>query len=108
MNTPLVGGTQEIDFKSTSGYAALTFAFLCLLAIPVFIFMRMPPLIIIAVLTFIFLVKGIYMLQPNQSALLMLFGDYRGTDYSTGLRFANPFLGKTKVSLRLRNFNSEK
>jgi regulator of protease activity HflC (stomatin/prohibitin superfamily) len=38
----------------------------------------------------------------------MLFGSYRGTDYSTGLRWANPFLGKTKVSLRLRNFNSEK
>ena len=45
----------------------------------------------------IVLIKGIYMLQPNQSALMMLFGDYRGTDYSTGLRWANPFLGKTKV-----------
>jgi len=108
MNTPLAGATQEIDFKSTSGYAALTFAFLCLAAVPVFIFMRSPPLIIIAVLTFVFLLKGIYMLQPNQSALLMLFGAYRGTDYSTGLRWANPFMNKTKVSLRLRNFNSEK
>jgi regulator of protease activity HflC (stomatin/prohibitin superfamily) len=38
----------------------------------------------------------------------MLFGSYRGTDYSTGLRWANPFFNKTKVSLRLRNFNSEK
>ena len=43
MNTPLAGATQEIDFKSTSGYAALTFAFLCLAAVPVFIFMRSPP-----------------------------------------------------------------
>ena len=59
-------------------------------------------------LAFVFLVKGIYMLQPNQSALMMLFGSYRGTDYSTGLRWANPFLNKKKVSLRLRNFNSEK
>jgi regulator of protease activity HflC (stomatin/prohibitin superfamily) len=46
------------------------------------------------------------MLQPNQSALMMLFGSYRGTDYSTGLRWANPFFSKKKVSLRLRNFNS--
>jgi regulator of protease activity HflC (stomatin/prohibitin superfamily) len=38
----------------------------------------------------------------------MLFGSYRGTDYSTGLRWASPFYNKTKVSLRLRNFNSEK
>jgi regulator of protease activity HflC (stomatin/prohibitin superfamily) len=38
----------------------------------------------------------------------MLFGSYRGTDYATGLRWANPFYNKMKVSLRLRNFNSEK
>jgi regulator of protease activity HflC (stomatin/prohibitin superfamily) len=69
---------------------------------------RFPPLILFAVLAFIFLAKGMYMLQPNQSALMMLFGAYRGTDYSTGLRWANPFLNKKKVSLRLRNFNSEK
>ncbi len=52
----------------------------------------------IAVLGFLFIVKGMYMLQPNQSALLMLFGSYRGTDYATGLRWANPFMNKTKVS----------
>src|SRR5688572_41402 len=110
MNMPIVpgGGTEEVQFKSSSGYAALVFMFLSLLAIPGGIFMRLPLLSIVAVIAFFFLLKGIYMLQPNQSALLMLFGDYRGTDYSTGLRWANPFFNKTKVSLRLRNFNSEK
>jgi regulator of protease activity HflC (stomatin/prohibitin superfamily) len=107
MNTP-GGGTQEVDFKSSSGYAALGFIFLALVAIPFAIYVRSPLMIVAAVLLLVFLVKGIYMLQPNQSALLMLFGDYRGTDYSTGLRWANPFMNKTKVSLRLRNFNSEK
>jgi regulator of protease activity HflC (stomatin/prohibitin superfamily) len=48
------------------------------------------------------------MLQPNQSVLVMLFGSYRGTDYANGLRWANPLYNKKKVSLRLRNFNSEK
>jgi regulator of protease activity HflC (stomatin/prohibitin superfamily) len=108
MNTPVVGVTQEVDFKSSSGYMALVLIFVALVAIPVSIFARFPPGAIVAVLVFFFLVKGIYMLQPNQSALMMLFGDYRGTDYSTGLRWANPFLNKQKVSLRLRNFNSEK
>jgi regulator of protease activity HflC (stomatin/prohibitin superfamily) len=110
MNMPVVpgGGTEEVQFKSSSGYAALVFMFLSLLAIPGGIFVRLPLLSIVAVVAFFFLLKGIYMLQPNQSALLMLFGDYRGTDYSTGLRWANPFFNKTKVSLRLRNFNSEK
>ena len=110
MNMPVVpgSGTEEVQFKSSSGYTALVFMFLSLLAIPGGIFMRLPLLSVVAVIAFFFLLKGIYMLQPNQSALLILFGDYRGTDYSTGLRWANPFFNKTKVSLRLRNFNSEK
>src|SRR5689334_14236524 len=102
------GVTDEVDFKSSSGYAALVLMFLSLLAIPFFIIARMPPLAVVAVILFVLIAKGMYMLQPNQSALLMLFGSYRGTDYSTGLRWANPFFNKVKVSLRLRNFNSEK
>jgi regulator of protease activity HflC (stomatin/prohibitin superfamily) len=107
MNTPGTG-TQEVDFKSSSGYLALVFIFVALIAIPLGVIMRLPALSVLAVIALPFLVKGIYMLQPNQSALMMLFGDYRGTDYATGLRWANPFLSKTKVSLRLRNFNVEK
>lgn len=106
MKTP--GVTEEIQFQSSSGYAALIFAFIALVLIPTGVVMRMPFLSLLAVIALIVLVKGVYMLQPNQSALLMLFGEYRGTDYSTGLRWANPFYNKTKLSLRLRNFNSEK
>jgi len=106
MNAP--GGTEEVDFKSSSGYPALMFMFIALIMIPVSIFGRFPAGVLISVLALVFLAKGMYMLQPNQSALLMLFGAYRGTDYQTGLRWANPFLNKQKVSLRLRNFNSEK
>ena len=102
------GATEELDFKSSSGYAALIVMFIALVAIPVSVMMRMPGFAIVAFLAFFFLAKGMYMLQPNQSALIMLFGSYRGTDYNTGLRWANPFFNKTKVSLRLRNFNSEK
>lgn len=51
---------------------------------------------------------GLYMLQPNQAVLLTLFGSYRGTDRSEGLRWANPFYAKSKMSVRARNFNSEK
>jgi len=112
MNAP--GGTEEVDFKSYSGYLALLLAVLALLAIPVHIIRSVevghPNALIIfgLVLAFILLIKGVYILQPNQSTLLMLFGSYRGTDYATGLRWASPFYNKTKISLRLRNFNSEK
>jgi regulator of protease activity HflC (stomatin/prohibitin superfamily) len=106
MKTP--GVTEEIHFKSSSGYMALLFIFLTLIAIPASAFMKLFPVTLVLIILLVFLIKGVYMLQPNQSALLMLFGEYRGTDYSTGLRWANPFMNKTKVSLRLRNFNSDK
>ena len=51
---------------------------------------------------------GLYMLQPNQAALLLFFGSYRGSDRESGLRWANPFYAKTKISVRAHNFNSEK
>ena len=106
MNTPAPGATHEVHFESTNGYIPLVIAILMLLSLPLGV--RFPPLFVVAGLGFLFIAKGMYMLQPNQSALLMLFGSYRGTDYSTGLRWANPFMNKVKVSLRLRNFNSEK
>lgn len=51
---------------------------------------------------------GFYMVEPNQSAVLQLFGRYVGTDFNNGLRWANPFYSKQKVSLRVRNFESSK
>jgi len=51
---------------------------------------------------------GFYMVHPNQSAVLQLIGRYVGTDFINGLRWANPFFSKQKVSLRVRNFESSK
>ncbi len=56
----------------------------------------------------ILVLAGIYMLQPNQCAVLTLFGRYVGTDRKNGLRFTNPFNRKTKVSLRAHNFVSDR
>ncbi len=51
---------------------------------------------------------GLYMLQPNQSAVLTLFGQYAGTDRANGLRWSNPLYRKTKISLRAHNFVSDR
>ena len=59
-------------------------------------------------LLFIFFASGFYMLQPNQAAAITLFGDYRGTDRSTGLRWVLPWMIRKKVSVRANNFISEK
>jgi len=48
---------------------------------------------------------GLYMLQPNEAAIFTLFGEYRGTDRSEGLRWVNPLYAKKRISLRARNLN---
>ena len=56
----------------------------------------------------IFVLVGLYMVEPNQAAVLSLFGKYVGTVKQDGLRWNNPFFSKRKVSLRVRNFESGK
>jgi regulator of protease activity HflC (stomatin/prohibitin superfamily) len=51
---------------------------------------------------------GFFTLQPNEAAVLILFGDYQGTVRESGFFFTNPFNRKNKISLRARNLNGEK
>lgn len=55
-----------------------------------------------------FVAAGFFTLQPNVSAVLLLFGAYKGTVREPGFRWANPLYQKLKVSLRARNLNGEK
>lgn len=74
--------------------------------------LRLSPLLalgaVLLVLLGIFLGAGLYKVEPNQSAVLSLFGRYVGTVREDGLRWSNPFCAKRKVSLRVRNFESGK
>ncbi len=51
---------------------------------------------------------GFFMVDPNEARVLQLFGRYVGTAKRPGLRYANPFYGKKRLSLRVRNFETEK
>ena len=62
------------------------------------------PLVFISFLSF----GGFMIVQPNESKVLMLFGKYTGTVRDSGFWWVNPFTVKKHVSLRIRNFNSEK
>jgi len=66
----------------------------------------LPAVAIIVALVTAFTLVGHYMIEPNQAAVLSLFGKYVGTVKDAGLRWNNPFLTKKKVSLRVRNFES--
>ena len=62
----------------------------------------------VASVVLLFAFAGFYMVEPNQSAVLSLFGKYVGTVKDQGLRWNNPFYSKKKISLRVRNFESGK
>lgn len=51
---------------------------------------------------------GFFFVNPNSSRVLVLFGDYKGTVKKNGFFWVNPFFSKRAISLRARNFDSEK
>ena len=56
----------------------------------------------------VFLLAGLFVVNPNEGKVLQFFGDYVGTARNPGLRWANPFYTKKHVSLRVRNFESSR
>ena len=104
--------SRECAAASANGFVYLA-AGLLLILVPAVLLLARPSLPTIGLLAAgwigaVWCLAGLYMLQPNQAALLLLFGSYRGTDRREGLRWGNPFYVKKKVSVRARNFNSEK
>ena len=65
-------------------------------------------LLILPILALAFLSAGFFMIQPNQAAVITLFGDYRGTERREGLRWVWPWMGKDKISAREHNIHSER
>jgi len=107
-NTNVLPGRRELSYTSLSGYAVIAFS-LGLIAFGAYVIWRgaLPlPWAALLPVAGAALLPGLYMLQPNESMILTLFGNYRGTDRSEGLRWANPFFAGRKISLRARNLNT--
>jgi regulator of protease activity HflC (stomatin/prohibitin superfamily) len=62
---------------------------------------------IAAILVSILILSGLYSLQQNESAAILLFGNYKGTDKKPGLRWVVPWYTRKKVSLRVSNVTSQ-
>jgi regulator of protease activity HflC (stomatin/prohibitin superfamily) len=100
--------TQEKIIKGSNGYVML-FLFLILFTGSIIaLFSTKNPLWIIAIIIAIFILPGLILVNPNESRVLLLFGDYKGTVKQNGLFWVNPFYTKKKISLRARNFDSER
>jgi regulator of protease activity HflC (stomatin/prohibitin superfamily) len=98
---------SEKETKGTNGYLMLLVIFL-IIAIGIFLVIRMYYPVGITLMVFaVFLLPGLTIVNPNESQVLTLFGEYKGTLRENGFWFVNPFMMKKKVSLRARNFNSE-
>jgi regulator of protease activity HflC (stomatin/prohibitin superfamily) len=98
----------EKTSKPLSGYIMVVIV-LALFAISIwgFIVMRSPLFIGMLVISII-LMPGFFFINPNASMVLVLFGEYKGTVKENGFYWVNPFYVKKSISLRARNFDSEK
>ena len=103
--------TQEVERATASGYTMLAVGLALVAAALALILSGGPRALVIAgplMVLGILVLVGLYMLQPNEAAILLLFGEYKGTDRTEGLRWANPFFKKQKISLRAHNLASDK
>jgi len=56
----------------------------------------------------VFILTGLFVVNPNEAAALQFFGAYRGTVRTAGMAWANPFLTKRKISTKVRSFESQR
>jgi len=98
---------EEKLITVTNGYF---FLFLALLLIfgGVYSLINISPFFIIAVVIGVFMLPGFFLVNPNTSKVLLLFGKYVGTVKENGFYWANPFYTKKSISLRASNFDSER
>lgn len=106
----------EIEYQPLSGWPML---FLVVLLVPVVFLGTVntvalygdgPGVVLmltVGVIWFL-LLCGFYIVEPNGSRVLLLFGQYKGTDKKAGFKWVNPFFSKRGVSLRARSLNGEK
>ncbi|MGB5653032.1 MAG: SPFH domain-containing protein [Robiginitalea sp.] len=99
---------NEKHLMPSSGYVML-FVFFILLAVMIggLIFFRQPLFLIMAPFLLLFM-RGFFTVNPNGSKVMVLFGSYKGTVRENGFFWANPFYTRQRISLRARNFDSER
>jgi regulator of protease activity HflC (stomatin/prohibitin superfamily) len=116
-DTPALNRSREYPATTQSGYVMLMLS-LVLAALAVWLFLGAvagdgPPhglwLVGAAVSGFfsLFCLTGFYMINPNEAAAIQLFGAYKGTDRSEGLRWVLPWLGRNKIAVRANNVISQ-
>ena len=105
---------KEVQRRAANGFVAIFAGVISILAGVAVLLIAVrtdTPALVLATLVLviagILCLVGLFKVNPNEAVVLQLFGAYKGTVYDSGLRWANPFYSKRKVSVRVRNFESE-
>ena len=103
---------KELERKVISGWAMLAILIPIAIGAILWIVFVMPEVhkvwgAVVIIIDFVML-AGLFMVNPNEGRVLQLFGKYVGTAKMEGLRWANPFYAKRRISLRVRNFETNR
>jgi len=103
---------QERESSAGNGMVPMILGIAVLLVVPLLMIdiaepWAVIPGLIVAALD-IFFLRGLFIVNPNEAKVLQLFGHYVGTVREPGLKWANPLYIRRAISLRMRNFESEK
>jgi regulator of protease activity HflC (stomatin/prohibitin superfamily) len=106
---------RENQYRASNGLPALIV--MLLVALGAFALLmksaasQMPGGVLLSLLVLVItciMLGGLFIVNPGDAKVLILFGSYKGTVKTAGFWFANPFLTKRKISLRIRNFETQK
>lgn len=104
----LTMASLEKTIRPSNGYLMLFIIFILFVGSIAGFFAIRSSWFLLLILVVIFLAFGLILVNPNQSCVLLLFGEYKGTVKQNGLFWVNPLYTKNKISLRARNFDSER
>jgi regulator of protease activity HflC (stomatin/prohibitin superfamily) len=117
VDTPALKRSREYAATTQSGYVMLLMS-LAMVALAAWLFVgavrgegppALLPLVGALVVGFLglMILSGFYMINPNEAAAIQLFGAYKGTDRSEGLRWVLPWLARKKIAVRANNVISQ-
>jgi len=103
---------QERESSAGNGIVPLLVGIAILLGMPALAIATQEPMMVVAAIFIvaldIFFLRGLFIVNPNEAKVLQLFGHYVGTVREPGLKWANPLYIRKAISLRMRNFESDK
>jgi len=99
---------NEKKIKPGSGYLMLLVLLALIVGMVIGVLVANNPAFLALMPLVVLFLRGFFVVNPNGSMVMVLFGAYKGTVRENGFFWANPFYSRQRISLRARNFDSER